>query len=295
LLNAETRLAALLPPPEARPGGAAPATTTPAAPAFVLLPGTIAEARARLDELLRTDALAGARDLLRAIRAQKPVWLASADAEISLREVELAFLTLDQLASRAAARAYLDRFHAEDDGLRLVALVSRLAARDRPADARLLADEIAAAPAVTVRIRQALHDLNLADDLALLVADQTAAVGALDRWILTQEWAQAERLLRALRDKPPRWLTAGNAEVKIREVEVRLGLDQRPLAVAALKELVIKGGVARGLAFRLVRDQLARGERDHAILVAREILKLLPDDPAATRLVKEAETPPPAD
>ncbi|MDI1320267.1 MAG: hypothetical protein PSW75_08765, partial [bacterium] len=73
------------------------------------------------------------------------------------------------------------------------------------------------------------------------------------------------------------------------------GLDQRPLALAALKELVIKGGAPRSLAFKLVRDQLARGERDNAALVAREILKLLPDDPAAARLVKEAETPRPAD
>jgi hypothetical protein len=138
-----------------------------------------------------------------------------------------------------------------------------------------------------------LAALNLGDDLAAFAADQTAAIGALDRWILAQEWTQAERLLKYLRDKPRGWLAAGATELKVREVQVRLGLDQRPLALAALKELVIKGGAARSAAFKLVRDLLARGERDNAGILAREILRLLPGDPAATRLVKEAETPRP--
>ena len=108
------------------------------------------------------------------------------------------------------------------------------------------------------------------------------------------EWAQAERLLKYLRDKPPAWLAAGVPEVKVREVQVRLGLDQRPLALAALKELVIKGGASRSAAFKLVRDLLARDERESAMVLAREIGRLLPDDVAATRLVREAETPRPA-
>ncbi|MDI1334795.1 MAG: hypothetical protein PSU94_01300 [Lacunisphaera sp.] len=294
LLTASARVAAALPAATEKKGAGA-VDATPAAAAFVILPGTPAEARKQLDELLQKDSLAEARDLLRAIRAQKPAWLSLVETEVSLREVELAFLTLDQVASRSAARAYLDHYRTDDDVLRLVALVPRLVARDHLADARLLADEIAAAPTATARVKQALHDLNLADDLAALVADQAAAVSELDRWILAQEWAQAERLLKSLRDKPPAWLATGAADVKVREVQVRLGLDQRPLALAALKELVIKGGAPRSLAFKLVRDQLARGERDNAALVAREILKLLPDDPAAARLVKEAETPRPAD
>jgi hypothetical protein len=293
LLTNQQRIAALL------PAATAPATTAASgeasAPAFVLLPGNAAEARDRIDELLQKDSLTEARNLLRAIRTQKPGWLPAAEAEISLREVELAFLTLDQIATRAAARAYLDRYRTDDDGLRLVALVSRLVARERGADARLLADEIAAAATSSVRVRQALQALNLADDLAPVAADQTAALGALDRWILAQEWAQAERLLKYFRDKPPAWLAAGATDLKVREVQIRLALDQRPLALAVLKELVIRGGAPRSAAFKLVRDQLARGERDNAGVIAREILRLLPDDPAATRLVKEAEAPRPAE
>jgi len=60
-----------------------------------------------------------------------------------------------------------------------------------------------------------------------------------------------------------------------------------------LKDVVIKGGASRGAAFKLVRDLLTRGEHDNAALIAREIQKLLPDDPAAVRLVKEAEAPRP--
>jgi len=292
LLTSQQRIAALLP---ATANATAAAVSDAPAPAFILLPGNATEARDRIDELLQKDSLTEARNLLRAIRAQKPAWLPAAEAEISLREVELASLTLDQIATRTAARAYLDRYRTDDDGLRLVALVSRLIARERGTDARLLADEIAAASTSSVRVRLALQALNLADDLAAVAADQTAALGALDRWILAQEWAQAERLLKYFRDKPPTWLAAGATDLKVREVQVRLALDQRPLALAALKELIIKGGVSRSAAFKLVRDQLARGERDNAGVIAREILRLLPDDPAATRLVKEAEAPRPAE
>jgi len=297
LLTATQRVAALLPAPGNRPAqapGSPPETSAPK-PAFVILPAASAEALRQLDELLQKDSLAGARDLLRAIRAQKPAWLPLVEADIAMREVELSFLTVDQIASRAAVRAYLDHHRTEEDVLKLVALVPRLTARDRPAEARLLADEIAAAPGATGRVRQAVQELNLADDVAALAGDQAAAVGALDRWILAQEWAQAERLLRSLRDKPPAWLAAGMAEIKVREVQVHLGLDQRPLALGALKELVIKGGVPRSAAFKLVRDLLARGERDNAALLAREIQRLMPADAAAARLVREAEAPRPAD
>ncbi|HEX7632644.1 MAG TPA: hypothetical protein VF388_10955, partial [Lacunisphaera sp.] len=104
----------------------------------------------------------------------------------------------------------------------------------------------------------------------------------------------ADRLLKQLRDDPPAWLPAATVEVRTREVQVKLGVDQRPLALAALKELVVKSGAPRGAAFKLVRDLLARRENESALLLAREIARLLPGDPAATRLLREAETPPPA-
>lgn len=269
------------------------AAGTPAV-SLILLPANAGEARQQLDAMLQQDSLVAARDLARAIRAQKPAWLPLLEVELTAREVELAYLTLDQIASRTAARAALDRHRGEAEVLQLVQVVQRLAARGRVDEARLLAEEIGAAPAATVRVQQALRALNLADDVAAATGTQAAALAALDRSILAQEWAQAERLLRSLRDKPPAWLAAGGTEVKVREVQVRLGLDQRPLAQAALKELVVKGGTARGAAFKLVRDLLARDEPEPALVLAREIARLLPDDAAAMRLVREAETPRPA-
>lgn len=291
LLVAQKQLAEIL-----AATAAVPADKTSETPAvsLILLPANAGEARQQLDALLQQDALVGARDLARAIRAQKPAWLPVIETELTAREVELAYLTLDQIASRTAARAALDRHRGEADVLQLVQVVQRLAARGRADEARLLAEEIGAAPAATVRVQQALRALDLADDVAAATGTQAAALAALDRSILAQEWAQAERLLKSLRDKPPAWLAAGGTEVKVREVQVRLGLDQRPLAQAALKELVIKGGAARSAAFKLVRDLLARDEPEPALLLAREIARLLPDDPAATRLVREAETPRPA-
>jgi hypothetical protein len=272
----------------------ASAAPGPATLSLILLPPTANEARQQLDELLQKDSLAAARDLARAIRAQKPAWLPLIETDLAVREVELAYLTLDQIASRTAVRAFLDRQRTEPEILQLVQVVQRLAARGRLDEARLLAAEITASPSATVRVQLALRELNLADDMATLVDTEAAALAALDRNILAQEWAQAERLLKHLRDKPPSWITTGAPELKVREVQVRLGLGQRPLALAALKELVVKGGASRSAAFRLVRDLLARDESVPALALAREIAKLLPDDPAAARLVREAETPRPA-
>lgn len=284
---AET-LAATAPAPAADKAAESPSVS------LILLPANAGEARQQLDAMLQQDSLVAARDLARAIRAQKPAWLPVIEVELTAREVELAYLTLDQIASRTAARAALDRHRGEAEVLQLVQVVQRLAARGRLEEARLLADEIGAAPAANVRVQQALRALNLADDVAAAVATQALALAALDRSILAQEWAQADRLLKSLRDKPPAWLASGATEVKVREVQVRLGLDQRPLALAAIKDLVSKGGASRSAAFRLVRDLLARDEAASALVLAREIGRLLPGDTAATRLVREAESPRPA-
>lgn len=272
----------------------AAAAATAAMPAGPALPATAPQALQQLDAHLAADELAAARDLLRAIRAQKPSWAAASEGELAVRDVELGFRALDALAGRSAARSYLDRYRSDEEALRLVALARRLMERNLVADARVLHDEIAGSSGVGTGVKLALKALNLPDDLAGPTASQAGALAALDRFIAVADWTQAERLLRQLRDKPPEWLAAGAMEVKAREVLVRLGLDQRPLALTALKDLVLKGGAARSAAFKLVRDLLAREEQDNALILARELLKLLPGDPAATRLVKEAETPHPA-
>ncbi len=279
-----------------RLGAALAVAATPAAPSaqtFVLLPATAADARQQLDELLQADSVAAARDLIRAIRAQKPAWFSTIESDLAAREVELAYRTLDQIGSRAAARAFLGRYRSEADVLGLVAVAQRLVARGQPAEARLLSDEIKAASPDSARVQQGLRDLNLAADPAATLT-QPAALATLDTQILTQKWPEAERLLKQLRDDPPAWMAAAVTEIRTREVQVRLGLDQRPLALAALKELVVKSGAPRSAAFKLVRDLTARGENQAAVLLAREISRLLPGDPAAARLLQEAEAPQPA-
>jgi len=269
------------------------AASAPAAHSQLEIPGNGSLAMQQLDRLLAADELGSARDLIRAVRAQKPAWLVNFEGELGARDVELSFLALDTIAGRAAARTYLDRHRTDADALRLVQLAGRFAERGRPADARLLYDEIAASPAAQPAVVTALRALSLPDDTAGVTGTQATAVAALDRFIAAADWAQAERLLRQLRDKPPEWIEAGFSEVKVREVLVRFGLDQRPLALTALKDLVVKGGAARSMAFKLVRDLSAREEHEQALVLAREIMKLLPGDAAATRLLREAEAPKP--
>lgn len=276
------------------------ATATTNAPGFASaapteLPAGGPQALELLDRQLADDELSAARDLLRAIRTQKPAWQAHFEGELAVRDVELAFLAFDGLSARSAIRTYLDRYRSEADAQRLVALAKRFVERGRTTEARLLQDEIAGSVGATVAVKQALGELALPDETALQTATQEAAVAALDRFIATADWVQAERLLRQLGDRPPAWMNAGATEVKAREVLVRFGLDQRPLALAAFKDLVVKGGVARGAAFRLVRDLIAREDGETAILLARETQKLMPGDPAAARLLKEAEAPRPAE
>ncbi len=261
-----------------------------AAPEKVLAPATAAAALARLDELLGNDRLGEARDLLRTVRAARPAWMDSAEPELAAREIELALATMDPLTSRSLVRAYLDRHRSEDDALRLAALARRLAEAQRPGSARLIADELASRPQ-TGKLRTALAGLNLPDDQAEHVESAEAALAALDRWISTGSWTKAERLLSALKDRPPAWAEGTATDIKVREVQIRLGLDQRPVALAALKEIVIKSGAPRAAAFKLVRDYAAAGEQTTATLLAREIVRLLPGDAAAEKLLKEAQTP----
>jgi hypothetical protein len=272
---------------------ASAAANQPTAQSFVLLPGTAPEARRQIEEALERDTLTAARDLIRAIRAQKPAWLPAVEMFLAAREVELSYLTVDQLASRAAARTFLDRNRGEPELLELVAVAERLAGRGRSAEARLLSDEIKVAAAGNLRVQEALQRLNLPVDTPE-TKTQAEVLAALDAHILTQKWADAERLFKQLRERPPAWLSAASTEMRTREVQVKLGMDQRPLALVALKELVVKAGAPRSAAFKLVRDLAARGENETALLLAREISRLLPGDPAAARLLREAETPPPA-
>ena len=275
----------------ARADQVAVAATVAAAP----LPATAAAALKGIDALLQSDSLAPARDQLRLIRAARPAWLAASEPEFSLRELQLAFITQDLLSARGQVRQYLDRFHEEADALALARLAAGFTEAKHPDAARLLHDEVLARFGNKVRVVAALRVLNLPDDLAAYVATGAATLSTLDQWIDTSRYAQAERLLVYVRNKPPAWVEAENFELKVREVRLRFALDQQPAGLTVFREVVLRPGASRSAAFRLVREMAARGEPVQAAVLAAEIVRLLPEDAAAAKLLKDVKVPRPVD
>lgn len=264
----------------------------PPVPAAVPVPPTAAQAVAQLDAALASDAYGTARDLLRAIRAGRAAWLEQSENALALRETELAVRTQDALTARAAVRRYLEKARPEADLMRLVRLAGQLARGDELALARMLHGELTVAnPPASVSL--ALRQLNLPDDLVAFAASAATALAELDRALRQGRPADGLRLLEHVRRREPTWLGEARAELGVREVRLRWALDQRPLALAALKEIVIRPGASRAAAFRLVRDLIAEGDAATAQALAREIVRLLPEDKAALTLLREAEVPRP--
>lgn len=273
-------------------GAAKTVASTAAATAAPTLsvPATAAEALAKLDAALATEAFGTAGDLLRAIRASRPAWFESATSDLARRETELAVLAQDPATARVRVHTYLERPHTEADLLALVQLAERLARRDRLAEARLLRDEIMAVQPGDA-VARAFEQLALPDDLAAVSATADATLAEINRALRQSRAEDALRLIEHVRQKSPPWLADARTELGVAEVRVRLALDQRPRALVALKEVVIRPGASRAAAFKLVRQLLAEGQPDTAQLLAREIARLLPDDKAAATLVREASAP----
>lgn len=260
------------------------ATATPAVPAAAT------EALAKLDAALATEAFGTAGDLLRAIRMARPAWLESATADLARRETELAVLAQDLATARVRVHTYLERPRPEADLLALARLAERLARRERLGEARLLRDEILAIHPGDA-VAGAFERLALPDDLATVSATAEGALSEIERALRQSRAEDALRLIEHVRQKSPPWLADARAELGVAEVRVRLALDQRPRALVALKEVVIRPGASRALAFKLVRQLLAEGQPDTAQMLAREIARLLPEDKAAATLVREAAAP----
>ncbi len=268
----------------------AAATHVSAAETPALVPATAAEALARLDAALAIEAFGTAGDLLRAIRVARPAWLDSAATDLARRETELAVLAQDLATARVRVHTYLERPRPEADLLTLVQLAERLARRERLGEARLLRDEILAMQPGDA-VGRAFERLALPDDLAAVSATADATFAEIHRALRQSRAEDALRLIEHVRQKSPPWLADARAEFGVAEVRVRLALDQRPRALVALKEVVIRPGASRAAAFKLVRQLLAEGRPDTAQLFAREIARLLPDDKAAATLVREASAP----
>lgn len=255
------------------------------------LPATEVAALAKLDDLLAADELAQTRDLLRALRQARPAWLGAAAAQLALREIELGLATLDPIASRSLIRGYVDRYRNEEDALRLAALAVRLAGAGRTAEARIVQEELLAVTGQSPRVIALLAAQGLAGDPLAVTTSREETFRLIDAALAGRRWADAEQVVRALRQAAPAWATGAETDLKVREIRLRLGLYQRPLALALLRDIVIRPGAPRSAAFRLVRDYLADNDQESAVLLAREIARLLPDDAAAEKLVGEAQAP----
>ncbi len=260
----------------------------------VAVPARAAEALAELDRQLAADEIAQARDLLRAIRARPPAWLAANEAEISVRELRLSLAALDMLATRTLVRGYLQKFRTVDDARRLFPLITQLLAAQHPAEAKVIHDEIMAVHETDAGLAAALAALQVPDDLMDVTSTRAEALAALDRWIANEQWTQVERLLDQLGRRPPGWVADVHTELRLRAVQMHLALGQRAQAFAALKEVTVKSGAPRSAAFKLARDLHSTGRGEHAVLVAREIVRLLPGDAAAEKLLREVQAPLPA-
>jgi hypothetical protein len=256
------------------------------------MPATAAQALAQLDAALADEAFGTAADLLRALRTTRPAWLEGAAADVARREAELAVLVQDLATARVRLHAYLERPRADSDLLALVQLAERLVRRERYGEARLLRDALASTNR-SGAVAAALTRLALPDDLAAVSATAEAAFAEIDRALHQNRPDDALRLIEHVRQKSPSWLAEARIELGVAEVRVRLVLDQRPRALLALKEIVVRPGASRAAAFKLVRELRAEGQVDTAQLLAREIARLLPDDKAAATLLREAAAPVP--
>lgn len=275
---------------------AAPATPErPAAAPTVAMPATAEAMWTEVDAAFEREEFTRVRDMLRALRSARPAWLTGpAERDFSLRELRLAVLTQELVAARTVVRSQLETLRSAEDAGRVLQIAAALLGEGRTAEARMLRDETMARhggnPALVAQARA----LALPDDLAPLTATSAAALAAIDDALARGRTDDALRSLDYVRKQAPAWLEGARNDLVVREVRARLAMRQRPQAFTALKEIVVRSGAPRSAAFKLVRDLIARGEAEAALQVAREIVRLLPDDPAAAKLLKEAEAPRPA-
>ena len=98
---------------------------------------------------------------------------------------------------------------------------------------------------------------------------------------------EAERLLGRVETSAPAWAAGAKIDLRVRQVRLLLGLDKKSAALLGFRELALAAGPSRVAAFRLVRDYVAEGESARALLLAGEAVRLLPDEPAVDKLMKE--------
>lgn len=257
------------------------------------LPDSAKAALARLDRHFDRGEFVAARDLLRLIRTMRPAWMADDEAGLSLREVRLAVLSREPLTARTIVRAHIDRHGSDEDVLLVVALARQLNEAGKTGEARLLHDEVQAGRGASPAVAAALTSLGLGGGAEAFESAERA-LAAIDDALQRKDPEHALFLLEQIKRATPAWLASARAETGMAEVRVRLALDQRPAAMFALRDLVLKSEPARPVVFEAVRRLAREGDDRTAQMLARELRKLLPSDQTTADLVKEVEAPQPA-
>lgn len=257
------------------------------------VPATAEESLAQLDRLFSRGELVAAGQQLRAVRAARPIWLASAEAELKAYELHLALLSQDPPTARTLIRTYLEQHHREQDALGLVAMAGQMLTAGKANEARLLHDEVLRArgsmPAVAARLK-AMGLGSSGDELRM---SPERALAAIDEAMRRKDPEHALFLIEEARRVAPDWLATGRGDLGIREVRVRLALDQRPTALFLLRDLTLKSEESRAIVLKAVRTLADDGDERTALLLAREVVKLLPGDATAAQLLQELEAPRP--
>jgi len=154
-------------------------------------------------------------------------------------------------------------------------------------------------------LRQQDEDL-ATQTAARKAAAEAAPVAATQTWTEPQfrlrlqqaveasRWSDAQQLLREVRAQRPEpaWLAASDATLRLADVRIGAGIDDRSAMLAAAR-IYLNGEDARSrqlLATAREIDQ--RGKRDAAIALAREVLRRTPRMAEARRALAEWSPPP---
>lgn len=116
-----------------------------------------------------------------------------------------------------------------------------------------------------------------------------AALSAIDQSLAGRDPDRALAQIAGVRKTAAEWLAEAEPALAMREIRARLALQQKPTAMHLLRDLAVKPGLSRAAAFRLVRELIAEREFETALALAREIVRLLPGEKAASVLLLEAE------
>jgi hypothetical protein len=121
-----------------------------------------------------------------------------------------------------------------------------------------------------------------------------AALAAIDAALARHDATRARRLIQAVRKNAEPWLADVEPALATREFRARHAQGETPSAMIVFRDLVLKPGVSRAAAFRLVREFIAEGNGELALQLAREIVRVVPGERAAVVLLHEAEAAAPA-